>query len=163
MRQTAVRTEKAIFALGCFWSKEYFFSRVEGVRSTRVGFMGGHTDHPSYRQVCSKDTGHAEAVEITFDPEKISFEKLARLFFEMHDPTVDRRENGGQYRSAIFYTEPEQRKVAERLVSDLKRQGYEVATEIESAGTFWPAEARHQKYCDTRGLTPKTKRKNYFE
>ena len=147
--------EVAIFASGCFWGREYHFSRVEGVLSTRVGFTGGHTEEPTYHQVCTKNTGHAEAVEITFDPEVVSYEALARLFFEWHDPTIDRRGKGGQYRSAIFYTNERQQEVAKQLVAVLLKNGFDVVTEIEPATAFWPAEARHQKYCDSRNLVPK--------
>lgn len=155
--RTAIKTETATFASGCFWSKEYFFSKVDGVLSTRVGFTGGHLDQPSYKVVCTKTTGHAEAVELTFDPQKVSFERLAKLFFEIHDPTIDRRDRGGQYRSAIFYQNEEQKKVALQLIDQLKKKGYNAVTELEPAQTFWPAEARHQKYCDTRGMSPTDK------
>lgn len=148
------RNEIAIFASGCFWSKEYFFSKMEGVLSTRVGFIGGHKANPTYKEVCTKTTGHAEAVEITFDPTIIQFEALARFFFESHDPTIDRRSKGGQYRSAIFYTTEKQKEVALQLIQQLKKNGLEVVTELNPAATFWQAEARHQKYCDTHGMNP---------
>lgn len=144
----------AIFAAGCFWSKEYAFRRRPGVIATRVGYTGGHTEAPTYQQVCQKNTGHAEAVEVTYDTEQTSFEALARYFFEIHDPTIDRRTRGGQYRSAIFYQNEEQRKTAEKLMDILRKKGIEPATELVAATTFWPAEARHQQYCDTRGLQP---------
>ncbi|PHN04182.1 peptide-methionine (S)-S-oxide reductase MsrA [Flavilitoribacter nigricans] len=144
----------AIFAAGCFWSKEYAFSRLPGVISTRVGYTGGHTDDPSYHTVCGKLTGHAEAVEVTFDPEQTDFTTLAKYFFEIHDPSIDRRAKGGQYRSAIFYTDEEQFRIAQQLIADLQTRGIEAVTELQEATTFWPAEARHQKYCDTRGMEP---------
>lgn len=144
----------AVFAAGCFWSKEYAFSRQPGVIATRVGYTGGHSPAPDYKSVCSKLTGHAEAVEVTFDPEQTSFADLAKYFFEIHDPTVDRRGKGGQYRSAIFYKDDEQRKIAAGLVEDLRKKGIAVVTELAPAGKFWRAEARHQKYCDTRGMQP---------
>ena len=153
-KRTTVETATATFASGCFWSKEYFFSKIEGVIATRVGFTGGHKDHPSYKEVCTKTTGHAEAVELTFDPNKVSFETLAKYFFETHDPTIDRRAKGGQYRSAIFYHNQKQKEVALDLVAKLNDNGYEVVTEIVPAHTFWPADGRHQKYCDTRGMNP---------
>jgi peptide methionine sulfoxide reductase msrA/msrB len=155
--------EQAIFASGCFWSKEYFFSQVKGVVSTRVGYTGGHTEHPTYKDVCSKKTGHAEAVEVTFDADRTRFEALARLFFEMHDPTIDRTDKGGQYRSAIFYLDEKQKQISEALIRELKDMKYDVKTQLEPAATFWPAEARHQKYCDSRGMTPKDYRKKRFE
>lgn len=144
----------AIFAAGCFWSKEYAFSRQPGVIATRVGYTGGHTENPSYKSVCSKLTGHAEAVEVTFDPEKTDFSTLARFFFEIHDPTIDRRAKGGQYRSAIFYTSESQKETALKLMEKLRETGIEPLTELVPASTFWPAEARHQQYCDTRGMQP---------
>lgn len=151
-------TEKAIFASGCFWSKEYFFAHAPGVVATRVGYTGGHTENPTYRQVLTKTTGHAEAVEVTFDPAQTSFETLAKLFFEIHDPTVDRTAKGGQYRSAIFYQNAEQQFIAEKLIAELTGKGFQVATTLEPANVFWQAEDRHQKYCDTRGMTPGSKR-----
>lgn len=155
--------EKAIFASGCFWSKEYFFNNVKGVVSTRVGYTGGHTLNPTYKEVCTKTTGHAEAVEVTYDADQTSFEELTRLFFEIHDPTVDRTEKGGQYRSSIFYLSDQQKAIAEELIEMLKTNGYDVKTLLEEAGEFWQAEARHQKYCDSRGFTPKNYTKARFE
>jgi methionine-S-sulfoxide reductase len=119
-----------------------------------VGYTGGHTDHPTYHTVCSKLTGHAEAVEVTFDPGQTDFATLAKFFFEIHDPTIDRREKGGQYRSAIFYTDEEQLNIARELIRQLKAKGIEAVTELTPSAHFWPAEARHQKYCDTRGMSP---------
>ncbi len=155
--------EQAVFASGCFWSKEYFFNQAEGVVSTRVGYVGGHTANPTYKDVCSKTTGHAEAVEVTFDADKTSFEALARLFFEIHDPTIDRTDKGGQYRSSIFYRNEEQKLISERLIRELKEMKYDVKTQLEPASTFWTAEARHQKYCDSRGMVPNDYRKERFK
>jgi len=155
-------TEKAIFACGCFWSKEFLLSQQAGVLATQVGYTGGHVSHPTYKQVCSKSTGHAEAVEVTFDPQLTSFEQLARFFFEIHDPTVDRSGNGGQYRSAIFYQNERQKQTAEKLVQLLEANGYAVKTQLEKADTFWKAEDRHQKYCEVRGFSPNDYRKNRF-
>lgn len=157
MGTTAARRKKksvAIFAAGCFWSKEYAFRRRKGVISTQVGYTGGHTASPTYQEVCSKQTGHAEAVEVTYDPEQTSFEELAKFFFEIHDPTIDRRSRGGQYRSAIFYTDEAQQQTALLLMEQLRQRGFLPQTELTPATTFWPAEARHQQYCDTRGLQP---------
>ncbi len=154
-------TQIAVFACGCFWSKEYIFSRSPGVVATRVGYTGGHTANPTYQQVCTKTTGHAEAVEVSFDPALTSFTELAKLFFEIHDPTIDRTE-GGQYRSAIFYRDEDQHAVARALIHQLEARGLQVATTLEPAGTFWPAEERHQGYCDARGFTPQIKRKTRF-
>jgi methionine-S-sulfoxide reductase len=121
---------------------------------TKVGFTGGHTSNPSYKEVCRKETGHAEAVEVTYDPEQTTFAELARYFFNMHDPTVDRTGRGGQYRSAIFYHDEDQLAAAKKLMHQLSQNGYRVATTLKPAGEFWPAEARHQKYCEARGMNP---------
>lgn len=158
-----VNTAKAVFACGCFWSKEYFFSRLPGVIHTRVGFAGGHTTQPTYHEVCGKQTGHAEAVEISFDPKETSFERLTRFFFEIHDPTIDRTGKGGQYRSAIFYHNQEQYDTAYALMKQLQQLGYTPATSLEAAGTFWEAEARHQQYCDVRNQTPRLHQVKRFD
>jgi peptide methionine sulfoxide reductase msrA/msrB len=155
--------EKAIFAAGCFWSKEYLFAHASGVVSTRVGYTGGHTENPTYKQVLTKTTGHAEAVEVTFDPTQTSFETLAKFFFEIHDPTIDRTSKGGQYRSAIFYDNASQKVIAENLIANLQLNGYNIATKIEPACTFWQAEDRHQQYCAVRGMTPEKPRVVRFE
>ncbi|MFP4527655.1 MAG: bifunctional methionine sulfoxide reductase B/A protein [Candidatus Kapaibacterium sp.] len=149
--------QRAVFASGCFWGTEYHMSKAEGVISTDVGYTGGHIEHPTYKQVCSGRTGHAEAVEVYFDPAKISYEELAKLFFETHDPTQVNRQGpdvGEQYRSAVFYTNDEQKRVAEKLVGILEEKGYNIATEIEPAGKFWEAEDYHQDYYDTKGTRP---------
>ncbi len=149
--------KRALFASGCFWGTEYHFERAPGVLSTRVGYTGGRTPHPTYREVCSGRTGHAEAVEVVFDPDVISYEELAKLFFETHDPTQVNRQGpdmGDQYRSAIFYLDEEQKATAERLIRTLKAKGYPVATEVTAASTFWPAEDYHQKYYDRTGHSP---------
>lgn len=150
-------TETAYFALGCFWSKEYAFSQVEGVLDTQVGYSGGHTDAPDYKQVCTKKTGHAETVEVTFDPVQVSFEALVKRFFQFHNPTVDRREKGGQYRSAIFYNTKTQQKVAVSLIQQLTDKGFMIYTEVAPLVRFWPAEERHQQYCLVRGFQPTPK------
>lgn len=149
-------TAVATFAGGCFWSKEYFFSQLPGVVSTRVGYTGGQSSHPTYREVCTKTTGQAEAVEVHYDPERTDYESLARYFFEMHDPTIDRRGNGGQYRSAIFYHSQDQQQTAQRLKAELEDMGYRVKTEITAAGPFWEAEQRHQQYCLNKGIEPRS-------
>lgn len=159
----AKKNAVAIFAAGCFWSKEYAFSRQPGVIATRVGYTGGFAENPSYREVCSKLTGHAEAVEVTYDPEKTDFQTLARFFFEIHNPSIDRRDKGGQYRSAIFYADEEQLAIAQDLIRQLEDRGIEVFTQLEPAGEFWTAEARHQKFCDTRGMEPTDRYTKRFE
>lgn len=152
-----VKTEKAIFASGCFWGTDYFFKMAEGVLSVAAGYTGGHIKNPSYEEVCTGETGHAEAVEIVFDPSKTSYEKLVRLFFETHDPTqVDRQgpDIGNQYRSVIFYLDEEQRAVAERMAGILRGKGYEIATEIVRGDVFWKAEDYHQNYYGAGGGAP---------
>jgi peptide methionine sulfoxide reductase msrA/msrB len=151
------KTEKAIFASGCFWGTEYYFEQVPGVISTTVGYTGGQTDNPTYKQVCTNKTGHAEAVEVEYDPNKISYEELVKLFFETHDFTQFNRQGpdvGTQYRSAIFYLNEQQRETAERLVKELEKKGYDVKTQIAPAGKFWPAEEYHQDYYEKAGSSP---------
>jgi peptide methionine sulfoxide reductase msrA/msrB len=153
----AKATETAIFASGCFWGTEYFLGQVEGVKSVESGYIGGAKENPSYNDVCSGRTGHAEAVRVVFNPGEVSYEALARFFFETHDPTQVNRQGpdiGTQYRSAIFYTDEGQRKTAEGLISQLKEKGYAVATELTPAGTFWIAEDYHQNYYAKTGRTP---------
>jgi peptide methionine sulfoxide reductase msrA/msrB len=150
-------TETAIFAGGCFWGVEYFMQKEPGVISTKVGYTGGRTENPTYEEVCSKTTGHVEAIEIEFDPQKTSYEKLARLFFEIHDPTqVDRQgpDIGEQYRSEVFYMNDEQKEITEKLIQILNDKGYKVATKITKASKFWAAEDYHQDYYLDRGSLP---------
>ena len=154
--------EVAIFACGCFWSKEYFFQRQFGVLASQVGYIGGHSLNPSYSEVCKKESGHAEAIRISFDPEKTSFEKLAKAFFTIHDAQIDRSTNGGQYRSAIFYTNEKQKIIALKQKQELLTKGKHISTQIEAAGKFWLAETRHQKYCERKGLIPDDKYKQIF-
>jgi peptide methionine sulfoxide reductase msrA/msrB len=133
------------------------WGHYQGVISTRVGYMGGHKKDPTYKEVCSSTTGHAETMEFVFDPSKTSFEKLARLFFEIHDPTQLNRQGpdfGEQYRSAIFYVNNEQKKIAEKLIKLLKDKGYKVATELSKADKFWEAEDYHQDYYGKTGKQP---------
>ncbi len=151
------KTERAIFAAGCFWGVEYHLKKVDGVISTAVGYVGGKTENPTYEAVCSKSTGHAEAVEVVFDPSKTTFEILAKLFFEIHDPTQKDRQGpdiGSQYRSGIFYVNDHQKEVSEKLIGILKDNGYNVATEITPAGEFWAGEDYHQDYYEKKGALP---------
>ncbi len=152
-----VKYGRAIFAAGCFWGVEYWFQQQPGVLDTTVGYTGGHTDHPTYEAVHSRTTGHAEAVEVIYDPARVSFEDLAKLFFEIQDPTqVDGQgpDLGREYRSAIFYVDEAQRQTAERLIADLEARGMEIATELAPAGAFWPAEDYHQDYYREKGAAP---------
>ncbi|MFZ1987481.1 MAG: peptide-methionine (S)-S-oxide reductase MsrA [Minisyncoccia bacterium] len=143
--------EKAIFAAGCFWGIEKAFLDVPGVTNVISGYTGGHTDHPTYEQVCSDTTGHAEAVQVTFDPAKVSYEVLAQKFFSFHDPTQMNRQGpdvGTQYRSGIFYLDESQKEIAERIKNELTPNFFPktIATEITAATTFWLAEEYHQRY-----------------
>lgn len=152
-----VKTDRALFASGCFWGTEYYFKQAPGVISTTVGFTGGHTENPTYKQVCTGKTGHAETTEVVFDPSQTTYEQLAKLFFETHDFTQLNRQGpdiGTQYRSAIFYLSDEQKQIAEKLAGQLKQKGYNVKTEITKAGTFWPAEDYHQDYYEKTQGTP---------
>lgn len=156
-KSKAAKRDTAIFAGGCFWGVEYYMKQDDGVLSTEVGYIGGHTQNPTYEQVCSHTTGHAEAVRIVFDPQKTTYEKLARLFFEIHDPTQVNRQGpdiGDQYRSAVFYLNQEQKQTTERLIDLLKLKGYKVATQVVAATKFWKAEDYHQQYYDKKNGTP---------
>ncbi len=151
------RFQRAVFAGGCFWGVEYFLQQATGVVATTVGYTGGRTRNPTYEEVCSHQTGHAEAVDVVYDPLQNSFEKLARLFFEIHDPTQTDRQGpdvGDQYRSAIFYADAEQKHTAEKLMGELKQQGWAVVTRLEPLTAFWPAEAYHQEYYLNNGKQP---------
>jgi len=156
-KAAGTETQTAIFASGCFWGTEYFLQKLDGVISAESGYTGGTKENPTYEEVCTGKTGHAEAVQVVFDPEKVSYEELARVFFETHDPTQVNRQGpdiGTQYRSAIFYLNDEQKEVAEKLVALLREKGYDVATEITPAGTFWKAENYHQDYYTRTGGVP---------
>jgi len=133
-------TDTAYFAGGCFWGVEHLLQQEEGVQSVVSGYMGGHVANPTYEQVCTGATGHAETVQVVFDPSKVSYEKLAMLFFEIHDPTQLNRQGpdrGYQYRSAVFYKNDEQKQTTEKLINTLKDKGYKVVTEIAPAGPFY--------------------------
>lgn len=156
-KQKAEKTETAIFAGGCFWGVEYWMKKEPGVISVESGYIGGKTERPTYEEVCHKNTGHAEAVKVVFDPSKVSYETLAILFFEIHDPTQLNRQGpdvGDQYRSEVFYTTPQQKEIAEELIGRLKAKGYDVKTRVTAATTFWPAEQYHQNYYERKGSIP---------
>ncbi len=149
--------EIAIFAGGCFWGVEYHFQKVKGVLSTEVGYTGGAVDNPTYQEVCSGQTKHAEAVKVTFDNDQIDYETLAKLFFEIHDPTQVNSQGpdvGDQYRSNIFYTNEKQKEIAEKLVRILLNKNYKVATIISQFSKFYKAEKYHQKYYEKKGNFP---------
>ena len=147
----------ATFAAGCFWGVEQRFSELPGVLSTEVGYTGGATARPTYEQVCSHRTGHAEAVRLEFDPEQVSYEELLEAFFAMHDPTTRDRQGpdiGSQYRSAVFFHTPEQERAARDAVARLQSEGRysdPIVTEIVAAPEFWRAEEYHQRYLAKRG------------
>jgi len=152
-------TEIATFGAGCFWGVEAAFQQVPGVVETAVGYSGGHTENPSYQDVCTDETGHAEVVQVTFDPAKVSFEELLNVFWKVHDPTQVNRQGpdvGAQYRTAVFFHSPEQEAVAKKSRAALEASGMlrrPIATEITPAGKFYRAEEYHQKYLQKRGAT----------
>lgn len=151
------KLETAVFAGGCFWGVEYLMKDFPGIVSIEPGYTGGYQPHPTYEEVCSGLTGHAEAVRIVFNPEKVSYQTLAKGFFEIHDPTQlggQGPDLGAQYRSEIFYTTPDQKQVAEQLVEELRQKGVPVVTRITRAGEFWPAEAYHRRYYERSGKRP---------
>ena len=151
-------TKKATFAAGCFWGVESSFRQLDGVIDVTVGYTGGHVRNPTYEMVCSDRSGHAEAVEIEFDPSVVSYETLLEVLWEIHDPTTLNRQGpdfGSQYRSAIFYHDAEQQKAAEESKKRLDASGHfedPIVTEIVPASTFYPAEEYHQRYYERMGL-----------
>jgi peptide-methionine (S)-S-oxide reductase len=153
------KTEKALFAAGCFWGVEAAFRRVDGVVATTVGYSGGTTQSPTYEQVCSGRTGHAEAVEVIYDPSRVTYDELLEVFWESHDPTTLNRQGpdvGAQYRSAIFYLNPRQETAARESKETLNAGGRfkrPIVTEVTAASTFWPAEDYHQQYFEKRGIS----------
>ncbi len=150
-------TARAYFAGGCFWGVEHLLESIDGVTEVRSGYMGGHVRNPTYEQVCYENTGHAEAVEVTYDPSRADFETLAKAFFEIHDPTQEDRQGpdvGTQYRSAVFYVDHEQKRVTEKLIGILRDKGLDVVTELAAAGEFYPAEDYHQNYYQKTGRQP---------
>jgi peptide-methionine (S)-S-oxide reductase len=150
-------TQKATFAAGCFWGVEAAFRQIPGVQATAVGYEGGTTANATYKEVCTGRTGHAEAVEVDFDPSQVSYDKLLDVFWESHDPTTVNRQGpdvGTQYRSAIFFHTPEQQAAARASQEKLEKSGKlrrAIATQIVPATTFWRAEDYHQQYLEKRG------------
>lgn len=149
--------QKATFGAGCFWGIESAFQKIKGVKKTLVGYIGGHVKNPTYEQVCTDKTGHAEAVQISFNPEEVSYEQLLDIFWKIHDPTQLNRQGpdiGTQYRSIIFYHNKEQKKLAEISKNKLQKScNKKIVTEIKPAKDFFPAEEYHQKYLEKKGLS----------
>jgi peptide methionine sulfoxide reductase msrA/msrB len=148
---------QAVFASGCFWGTEYFLARVPGVIKTLVGYSGGQTQNPTYEAVCSGNTGHVECVQVTYDPKVVNYESLAKIFFETHDFTqTDGQgpDRGSQYLSVLFFGDDQEKQVAEELLKDLKRKGFEVATKLRPAERVWAGEEYHRDYYERRGEVP---------
>lgn len=158
-REETTNMAKATFGAGCFWGVEAAFRQVDGVKATAVGYSGGHTENPTYREVCSDRTGHAEVVEVEYDPTLVTYETLLGVFWENHDPTQVNRQGpdiGSQYRSVIFFHSPEQEAIARKSKGELEESGrfrQPIATSIEPAQPFWKAEDYHQQYLEKRGLS----------
>lgn len=151
--------EKATFGAGCFWGVEAAFAAIPGVTATAVGYEGGSLDRPTYKDVCTDKTGHAEVVEVDFDTEKVSYGQLLDAFFKLHDPTTLNRQGpdwGAQYRSAIFFHSPEQEQQAQAKIEELAAAGTfkpkRIVTKVEPAQSFWRAEEYHQRYLEKRGM-----------
>jgi peptide-methionine (S)-S-oxide reductase len=152
-------TQRATFGAGCFWGVEAAFRQISGVKATAVGYMGGSTKNPTYQDVCTDETGHAEVVEVTFDPSQVSYDRLLQVFWENHNPTTLNRQGpdvGSQYRSAIFYQNPEQEsaaKASKQRVQESGKFSKPIVTEITPAKEFYRAEDYHQQYLEKRGLS----------
>lgn len=150
-------TQEAIFAAGCFWGVEYYFKKLPGVLKTEVGYSGGKTNYPTYEEICNGNTGHFEAIRVIFDPKQITFEQLAKYFFEIHDPSqIDGQgpDRGQQYLSVGFYYDDAQKQVLEQLIQRLEAMGYSIATKILPVHPFWRAELYHQDYYHKTGKSP---------
>jgi peptide-methionine (S)-S-oxide reductase len=152
-----MNSETATFGAGCFWGVEAKFMRTPGVKETSVGYMGGKTQKPTYEDVCTGETGHAEVVHLSFDPTQVSYEQLLDVFFKLHDPTTLDRQGpdiGTQYRSVVFYHTPDQKRLANKKIDELNHLGSfsrQVVTKVAPAGDYWTAEGYHQKYLYKRG------------
>ena len=148
--------DKAVFAAGCFWGVEAVFQKLDGVVDTTVGYTGGKTENPTYKEVCYRDTGHAEAIEIVYDPAKVTYEELLAYFWRLHDPTTLNRQGpdaGTQYRSAVFYYSEAQKTAAEKVKTEAQKKWKRpIVTQIAEGGTFYPAEDYHQDYLKNRGV-----------
>ncbi len=157
MSEKKEKMKKAYFAGGCFWGVEYHFEHAKGVISAVSGYMGGTKDNPAYEEVKTGKTGYLETVEVTYDPDKVSYEELARLFFEIHDPTQENGQGpdiGEQYKSTIFYSNEEEKQTAEKLIDILKQKGYNVVTRLLPASKFYRAEEYHQDYYEKKKQKP---------
>jgi peptide-methionine (S)-S-oxide reductase len=158
LRSSTVAMEKAVFGAGCFWGVEARFGELSGVLDTAVGYAGGELEHPTYKEVCTDRTGHAEVVEVTFDPSRLTYESLLDTFFALHDPTQVNRQGpdwGSQYRSVIFTTTEEQNREAKAKIAELSASGAfrkPIATQVLPSTTFWKAEEYHQRYLEKRGM-----------
>ena len=150
------KMEKAVFAAGCFWGVESIYQQIDGVIETTVGYIGGESTNPTYKEICYKETGHAEAVEIVYDPAKVSYETLLDIFWRAHDPTTLNRQGpdvGTQYRSAVFYYTPEQQTAAEKVMAAAQKKWKKpIVTQLVSGGIFYPAEDYHQDYFSKKGI-----------
>ncbi len=147
----------AYFAGGCFWGVEYYLEQMDGVASVESGYMGGTVEHPTYEQVSDHGTGHLETVRVRYDSKQVSFEQIARRFFEIHDPTQADGQGpdiGPQYHSAVFYSTPEEKAITEKLIGLLRKRGYDVVTQVRPASTFWRAEEYHQNHYQRSGEQP---------
>jgi len=155
MNNTSLK--KAYFASGCFWGTEYWLKKEKGTTQTKAGYCGGNTQNPTYEDICKRDTGHAETVEVEYDSNLTSYEELLKIFFETHDPSQINRQGpdiGTQYRSAIFYQTTEEKEIAEKIIKLLEEKDIKVATELAPFHKFWPAEDYHQNYYFRRGQVP---------
>lgn len=152
-----IDTEEGIFAGGCFWGMEHYFKQLSGILKTEVGYTGGHKSHPTYQEVCTKNTGHLEAIRVIYDPKIITYEKITKYFFEIHDPTqTDGQgpDHGEQYFSAVFYYNDMQQQTALSLIQQLEKNHYKIVTQLLPVSIFWPAEDYHQAYYQKAGKHP---------
>ena len=150
-------TKTAVFASGCFWGTQYYLDKVDGVIETTVGYVGGEKSNPTYEEVSSGETGHVEAVKVEYDPDKISYRDLTKMFFETHDPTQMGGQGpdiGSQYQSKIFYVDEDEKRIAEELIGILEEKGMRIATQVEPATDFYQAESYHQDYYAKNGQSP---------
>ena len=156
-KSTIEPNDTAIFAGGCFWGVEYYMQKAPGVITTEVGYIGGLAPNPTYEMVCGHKSGYAEAVRIIFDPSKTNYEKILKLFFNIHDPTQKNGQGpdiGDQYRSEIFFLNNDQKEIALKLISILSKKGYKVVTKVSPATFFWKAEEYHQDYYEKEKAYP---------